>query len=164
MSAVHARRLARITQGSRPAAQPAQPRGNGLAQIHIAKKQLGLDDDTYRAMLWGVARVRSAADLDHAGRAKVLAHLKACGFKSKPPTKPTPGRPRNMDHPTRGPMLGKVEALLLDAGRSWAYAHGMAKQMFKVDALDFCHEGQLHALVAALEVDKRRRAMKGPQA
>lgn len=164
MSAVHATRRPRPASSSHPAAQPAQPRGNGLAQIHIAKKQLGMNEDTYRAMLWGVARVHSAADLDHAGRAKVLAHLKASGFKSRPPTKPTPGRPRNMDHPTRGPMLGKVEALLLDAGRPWAYAHEMAKHMFKVDALDFCHEGQLHDLVAALEVDKRRRNRNGPQA
>lgn len=148
----------------RPAAQPAQPRTNGLAQIHIAKKQLGLDDGTYRAMLWGVARVNSAAELDHAGRAKVLAHLKACGFKSRPPAQPTPGRPRNMSHPSRGPMLRKVEALLLSAGRPWAYAQEMAKRMFQVDALDFCHEGQLHDLVAALEVDKRRRAARGVRA
>lgn len=33
-----------------------------LAQIHIAIKDLGLDDDTYRAILWTVARVKSAAD------------------------------------------------------------------------------------------------------
>ena len=76
----------------RPAAQPAQPRNSGLAQIHIAKAQLGMDDDTYRAMLWGVARVRSSKELDHAGRAKVLAHLVACGFKARPPKAGTPGR------------------------------------------------------------------------
>lgn len=140
------------------AAQPAQPRGNALAQIHIAKKQLGLDDDTYRAMLFGVARVHSAKDLDHGGREKVLKHLRACGFKPAPPKAPTPGRPRNMDHPERGPMLGKIEALLLDAGRPWAYAHATVKQMFGVADVSFCHEGQLHKLVAALEVDKRRRA------
>ncbi len=166
MNAVNDMRRARYTgelarKITRQAAQPAQPRTSSLAQIHIAKKQLGMDDGTYRAMLWGVARVNSAADLDHAGRAKVLAHLKACGFKSLPPATPTPGRPGNMDHPTRGPMLGKVEALLLDAGRPWAYAQAMAKRMFQVDALDFCHEGQLHSLVAALEVDKRRRAARG---
>lgn len=146
---------------SRPAAQPAQLRPNALAQIHIAKKQLGMDDGTYRDMLWGVARVRSAKDLDHGGRQKVLDHLKACGFKSSAPKTPTPGRPRNMNHPERGPMLRKVEALLLSAGRPWAYANDMAKHMFKVDDCAFLHEGQLHSLVAALEVDKRRRAERG---
>lgn len=156
--------MSAVRNTPRAAAQPAQPRGNALAQIHIAKKQLGLDDDTYRAMLWGVARVHSAADLDHAGRAKVLAHLKHCGFKSRPPTQPTAGRPRNMDSADRGPLLHKVQALLLDAGRPWAYAHQMAKHMYQVDAVDFCHEGQLHKLVAALEVDKRRRNGRGRQA
>lgn len=52
-----------------------------LAKIHLAKKQLGLDDETYRAMLWTVARVNSAADLDQYGRSKVLQHLKSRGFK-----------------------------------------------------------------------------------
>jgi len=38
-----------------------------LAKIHIAKKELGLDDETYRSMLWTIARVRSASDLDSHG-------------------------------------------------------------------------------------------------
>lgn len=59
------------------------PRNNDLAMIHIAKKDLGLDDDTYRDMLWTVARVRSSKDLDFSSRIKVLEHLKARGFKPK---------------------------------------------------------------------------------
>lgn len=145
---------------ARPAGRPAQPRNSALAQIHIAKKQLGLDDDTYRDMLWAVARVRSSSQLDHAGRAKVLAHLVASGFKVSAPKLPTPGRPANMDTPDRGPMLRKIEALLLDGRKPWAYAHDMCKHMFGVDRVDFAHPGQLHSLVAALEVDKRRRAAR----
>lgn len=62
-----------------------QGRRRDLATIHVAKKQLAMDDDTYRAMLWSIARVKSAGDLDHAGRARVLEHLKACGFKKSKP-------------------------------------------------------------------------------
>ncbi|MCE2646588.1 MAG: regulatory protein GemA [Burkholderiaceae bacterium] len=47
-----------------------------LAQIHIAAKQLGIDRDTYEAMLHAVARVRSAGDLDWSGRKRVLEHLR----------------------------------------------------------------------------------------
>ena len=59
-------------------------RNRDLGQIHAAKKQLtdaGIfqSDDDYRAMLWSQARVHSAADLDHAGRRKVLDHLRALG-------------------------------------------------------------------------------------
>lgn len=136
---------------ARQLARPAQPRNNALAQIHIAKAQLGLDDDTYRAMLWGLARVKSAADLDHAGRAKVLAHLKASGFKDK-----RAGRPRPA--PDRVEQVRKVEALLADAGRPWDYAHAMAKRMFGVERVDFCTPDHLQRLIAALVYDQKRRA------
>lgn len=53
--------------------------------IKIAQKQLGMDDATYRAMLWSVARVKSSTELDFAGRKKVLDHLQACGFKRTRP-------------------------------------------------------------------------------
>lgn len=60
-------------------------RRRDLAMIHMAKAQLGMDGDTYRAMLWSVGRVRSSADLDFAGRKRVLEHLQACGFKARRP-------------------------------------------------------------------------------
>jgi phage gp16-like protein len=144
-----------------PARKPPKPRPAGVVQIQIARRQLKMSDDDYYAMLQGVAGVKSATDLTNAGCDKVLKHLRACGFKPTPPRMPTPGRPRNMDHPTRGPMLHKVEALLLSAGRSWEYANATAKHMFGVDDVSFCHEGQLHRLVSALQIDKGRRAKRG---
>jgi len=155
-----AERLRYGTKG-RPAAQPAQPRNNGLAQIHIAKAQLGMDDDTYRSMLWAVARVRSAKDLDHAGRAKVLAHLKRSGFKPAPPKKPDPDRPHNIDSNARGPQLKKIEALLLSADRRWAYANGIAQRMFGITSIAMCDEDHLQKIIAALNYDKARRTTKG---
>jgi hypothetical protein len=55
-----------------------------LARIHCLKAEVGLDDGTYRDMLWTVARVRSAADLDFAGRQRVIAHLEACRRAGSP--------------------------------------------------------------------------------
>ncbi|MEE9356890.1 MAG: phage protein GemA/Gp16 family protein, partial [Sedimenticolaceae bacterium] len=58
-----------------------------LGKIHMGATQIGMDakdkdpDSTYRCMLWTVGRVRSAADLDAAGRKAVLAHLAARGAK-----------------------------------------------------------------------------------
>jgi len=65
---------------------PAQrARAVELAKIHIAAQQLGLrtemDDSAYRDVLWCVARVRSAKDLDAGGRQAVLQHFKANGWK-----------------------------------------------------------------------------------
>ncbi len=63
-------------------------RGKQLAMIHIAAADLKLrstgDDSAYRDMLWTVARVRSAKDLDAAGREAVLKHLRACGWQQRP--------------------------------------------------------------------------------
>lgn len=64
-----------------------QLRNAELAQIHIAKTQLGLDDETYRAVLWTVARVQSSKDLDWTGRKKLLEHFKAHGWKPAAPKK-----------------------------------------------------------------------------
>ena len=59
-----------------------------IQMIKIAQKQLGMDDDTYRALLWSAARVKSCTALDWAGRKKVLDHFEACGFKrTKPQTR-----------------------------------------------------------------------------
>lgn len=64
--------------------------------IHIAAQQLGLiragDDSAYRDMLWSIGRVRSAGDLDTAGREAVLRHLAGCGWKD--PRHPGSRRPR----------------------------------------------------------------------
>jgi Mu-like prophage protein gp16 len=129
-----------------------------LAKIHIAQKQLALDDATYRAMLWSIAGIRSAKELDGNGRKKVLEHLKACGFKGRQRTVGTyPGRPHNIE---TNPQLQKVEALLADAGRPWKYADSMTQRMFNVDRVAFCNPDQLQRLIAALTYDQQRRAHK----
>lgn len=74
--------------------QQSNTRNAELAKIHIGAKNLGwkdeFGDDEYRRQLWTECRVKSAADLDYAGRQKFLQHMKACGFK---PTKPKAKKP-----------------------------------------------------------------------
>lgn len=53
---------------------------NALAAIHVAKKKLGLDDDTYRAVLLRVTGKSSAADLDERERQSVLEEFRRTGF------------------------------------------------------------------------------------
>ncbi|WP_197329554.1 gp16 family protein [Ralstonia syzygii] len=49
--------------------------------IHVAKRDLAMDDDTYRSILLQVGKKASAADLSIPELKKVLEHLKRCGFK-----------------------------------------------------------------------------------
>lgn len=53
---------------------------SALSAIHVAKKQLGLDDDTYRAVLVRVTGKRSAGELTEAERNKVVSELRRQGF------------------------------------------------------------------------------------
>ena len=127
--------------------QATDLRRSELAQIHLAKKQLGLDDATYRAMLKAVCGVASSADLDWRGRAKLLAHLKASGWNKK--TRQTGGA-----HPS---LIAKVRALLIAQGRlPDAYADGISKQMFGVERFTWCDQQQLMALIAALNKQAAR--------
>ncbi|MEP0455203.1 MAG: regulatory protein GemA [Roseibium sp.] len=48
---------------------------SAIARIHIRKKQLGLDDDTYRAMLERVTGKTSSANMDSTEHRKVLAEM-----------------------------------------------------------------------------------------
>lgn len=66
----------------------SQQRNTDLAKIHIARQQLGMNDDDYRAMLLTIGRVKSSAQLDVYGRSRVLAHLASLGWKPSPRGKP----------------------------------------------------------------------------
>ncbi len=96
-----------------PAARKSAPaRNNELAMIHIAAQQIGMDDSTYRDMLWTVARVRSAKDLDLAGREAVLGHLKACGWKD-----PRAGRSTVYRRGTQAALVRHLWSELAKVGR-----------------------------------------------
>jgi len=69
-------------------------RQKDLAKIHIARKELGLDEDVYRDILWSVGRVDSARELDDKGRAKLLGYFRKTlhwQSRSLPADKQSPG-------------------------------------------------------------------------
>lgn len=53
---------------------------SSIAAIHVAKKQLGLDDDTYRAKLANITGKSSVKDMSEAERQKVLTVFRNEGF------------------------------------------------------------------------------------
>lgn len=124
-----------------------------IARIHCAKRDLGLDDEMYRDLLERVAGVRSASELDDRGRRRVLDELSRLGGGKKK----YPGRPHNMESKDAPLELRKIEALLTDAKLPWAYADGIAKQMFRVERVAWCTPPQLRAVLVAL-VKKSERA------
>lgn len=125
-----------------------------LSKIHIAKKDLGLDDETYRALLGRVAGVSSAKDLNPRQIGAVLAEFGRLGWESKPTKKH--GRKAPKAAPDREKLMGKIEAFLAEAKRPWAYADGMAVRMFKVERVEWLDSLRLQKMVAALTYDARR--------
>ena len=158
---------------------PDPKRTKDLARIHLAKKELGLDDDTYRALVKATTGKTSSADLGPGQRWKLMLELARLGSQSCPgdrlrlhPRTPAPdaGQAHPGAHsaataypgkPTLVPvesqaLLSKVEALLAEARRPWAYAHAMAHRMFKRTLVQECDPEELRKLVAALVYDAKR--------
>ena len=134
-------------------------RNTDLAKIHIAKKQIGMDDDAYRDMLQMVAGVDSAADLDARGRREVIAHLQKAGFKpAGGKGQKFPGKPdfKKLSGTGKLAMIKKIEAYLAEAKRPWSYAHNTAKKMHGMQRIEWCNHRQLHNIIAAFEMDAQR--------
>ena len=137
----------------------AERRRKQLAGIHVLASRLGLDDTTYRDLLERVTGVRSAAKLDARGRGRVLSELRRLSGEREHHMRravPPPGGPENVREELAA-MIAKVGAILADTGRSWAYAHGLAKKMFKVEKIEWLTAEQLHRVVAALSIHQNRK-------
>lgn len=132
-------------------------RGKLIAIIHVAKKELGLDDDTYRDALFSVTGKRSAKDLNISELDKVIRDFEQKGFKHE--SKRSFGTKPDVAN-FKEPLIGKIEALLADKQRHWNYAVTMAKNMFGKEKLEFCTKAELHRIAAALEYDAKRRPKK----
>lgn len=152
-----------------------------LAKIHLLAHELGMDtadvnpDSEYRAILFSIGRVRSAGDLDQAGRLAVLDHLAARKRREGPiPPKGEIAPPECNLPPAAGPdarekpvvqhalraMVAKIERQLQAAGKPWAYAHAIGERMFNVKRLEWLPPEQLHKVVAALEIQANREARR----
>lgn len=78
-----------------PSTKPRPRRVQQIAAIHVLKTKMGLDDDTYRAMLAEQTGKTSSAGLDDRQRERVLDHLRALEREvsgGAPPETPTPRR------------------------------------------------------------------------
>lgn len=119
-----------------------------LAAIHAAKAKLGMDDDTYRAMLHQVARVSSSASLGETDRLRVIRHLASLGNTGWKPIDARSGLRKKIDR--------QLEAL----NRPPTYGDALAQRICKVEKLIWCDIEQLRKVVAALAYQQRREAQK----
>lgn len=117
--------------------------------IKIAQKQLGMDDDTYRDILFTLTRKRSSTELDFAERKKVLEHMEACGFKR---TKP---QPRKLADDPQSKMIRALWLQLHEAGKvrnpSESALAAFAKRQTGRDALQWLNAKEASSLIEELK-------------
>lgn len=143
---------------------PDAQRRAELGVIHAAAHELGMAEDVYRSMLDRVTGLRSAKDMDGRQRQAVMDELRRLGARQSLRNSDRAhlqrkfrGAPKSVAPEVKA-LIGKVGALLADSQREWAYAHGMARRMFKSERVEWLRSDQIHKLIAALEIDKRRRS------
>jgi hypothetical protein len=147
-------------------ARPAAVRDNrraDLAQIHIGMKALRWDDAFYREILWSVCRAKSSAELDMAGRLRLLEHMRACGWS---PRQQSPAA-RAVAAPL-SPVQRKMWSLwqqLADAGcvknRRMPALLAFVKRQTQVDRLEWLNAQQEDLVVESLKRWLRDRTAPG---
>ena len=129
-------------------------RNADLAAIHVAIKQLGLDDDTYRAMLSNLTggRIISAGDATADERRTIIEHLRKVGFKKIPP------------RPADNAQDRMARALWLDCAKIGAIRDRREKAFLKfvkritgVDRLEWINAEDANKVIEALKSIKRRK-------
>ena len=148
-----------------------------LAKIHVAKKQLGLTEEEYRALLDGHFGAASAADLGLTDLKRLVLVLVGYGFKpSKGHARRGVSRKRETpatltndnDKLGREPLMKKIEAQLTEKGRAegtdvpWGYAVAILKRQSGGVTRCFEHATpeQLRGVIAALTRDARRNGRR----
>lgn len=139
---------------------PAAPQRNDRARlirlIHVARREIGMEDDAYRALVARLCNGKtSSADCDAIELERIIGHLKKAGFKVRKPkaVKPAEARP-----PATDPESAKLRALWLllhqvgaTESATEASLAAYVRRMTGVDALQFVRRGQRFALIEGLK-------------
>lgn len=132
-------------------------------KIQIARRQLAISDDAYRAMLQEAAGVQSAKELDFQGQMKVLHRLKQLGFKPKRTYGPKSNK--------RAKPANKLRALWIEMGKDGLIRDGSEKALQsyvqrmtkgKYMAPNFCDDATASSLIESLK-QWRKRLMRQAQ-
>lgn len=145
-----------------------------LAKIHVAKKQLALKEEEYRALLNGHFGAASAANLDMTDLKRLVLVMREYGFKpSRGHARRGAGRKREIPATLAGDdanlgrdvLMRKIEAQLAEKGRvegtdvPWGYAVAILKRQSGGVTRCFEHATpeQLRGVIAALTRDAKRK-------
>jgi len=140
------------------------PHVPSIALVHVAKSQLKLSDENYRAICARVANGKTSSKaMNGAERIALMTEFRRMGFKARPGRKQTPR--------SNNPQVRKVFALWGEMARTGIVRNGeraalrtYVKRMCGVDDPEFMDGDQAINVIEGLKAMKRRggdRAAKG---
>lgn len=121
-----------------------------VALVHVAQRQLGLDDDSYRDILRWASGTDSAADLDEVGFMRVMKYMTALGFRSTW-TKRTFGNRPGMASPAQVDLMRKLWLSYHGPDDGEAALDAWLSKYHKVSALRFVSAEKAAKIVPALK-------------
>jgi hypothetical protein len=137
-----------------------------IKKIKVLQRAVGLDDDGYREMLWGVARVKSCKELQGPKIDLIIRHLEKCAGKITPspavhkgigkaPLRATEAQLQNILR-----LWGRVSRVAQEWGPGSRQAHEALKtflhRRFNVAALEWLTLPQAQRAIEALKAMGRR--------
>jgi len=140
-------------------------------RIHALKNKVitvrpGFSDENYRDIILDIShgKIDSSKDLSAPQRQALITRLSVlAGEEERPAWQPRdkksyPHRPKNMDKPgeSRADQLGKIEALLTVGKKAWAYADSIARNICKVDKVQWVETKDLYKVITALRKQAKR--------
>jgi hypothetical protein len=130
--------------------------------IHVARRQLQLTEDDYRAILDGYGGVASARDLDHEGFDRVMAYFNQCGFVSTWKKRTFGNRP-GMASPGQVDLIRKLWRAWSDNSDQEASLNRWLENKFGISALRFLDPAGASKAITALRAMGARKRDRAPQ-
>lgn len=138
------------------AAARAAQRVRLIKLIHVARRDLHMADDAYRAIVAGKADGKtSSADCSVAELERILAHLKAAGFKVTKPRAAKPAERRRIDTSAEASKVRALWLLLHELGAvrdpSEAALASYVRRMAGIDDLHWADGNAMLTLIESLK-------------
>lgn len=158
------------------------PSRKQLALIHVAKARVGMTEEDYRSMLYGVG-VESSRDLTRAQFDELIRRFEALGFQARGRGGESKVRQYSGDA-ERGPGMGspslgkadhgigektqrqwvdgrsavqsEIDRTLTRLGLAESYADGISRHMFGIDRVRWLDDKQAFKVLQALKVYTKR--------
>lgn len=134
-----------------------------VTKVQIARRDLQLDDATYRAMLERITGRTSSADCSDAQLGRVLDEFRAKGWTPKVVAGGRTSRPARKTPPAASPVAKKARALWLSLHHlgvvrepSETALEAFARRQLGVDRLHWADQSQGYRLIEALKAMAER--------